>query len=56
MIVICVNDENLEKIEFLIEATDDGIAICVNEHPEKALSPFQNVLNGLNKATMMVLF
>ena len=35
-IVICVNDEHLEKAQNPIEFTDDGIMICVNnEHSQK---------------------
>lgn len=30
-IVICVNDEYLEKAEFLISVTDEEKAICAND-------------------------
>ena len=30
-IAICVNDEHLEKVEFLIEVREEGIVICFND-------------------------
>ena len=44
-IVICVNDEHLEKAEAPIEVTEEGIVICFNDDLLVPSSVYNYIIN-----------